>query len=50
MNNLFKFHHFGLALKNLEDAKKFYSSIGYKLSKKYNDRNQKINLILYILK
>tara|TARA_B100001250_G_C19422844_1_gene623985 strand:+ start:184 stop:588 length:405 start_codon:yes stop_codon:yes gene_type:complete len=46
MNNLFKFHHFGLALKNLEDAKKFYSSIGYKLSKKYNDRNQKINLIL----
>ena len=46
MKNLLKFHHFGLALRSLNEAKLFYSKIGYKVSKKYTDNLQKVNLML----
>lgn len=46
LNKYFKLHHFGLALKNFDISKKFYRSLGYKISREYLDHSQGVKIVL----
>ena len=45
LNKYFKLHHFGLALKNFDISKKFYRSLGYKISREYLDHSQGVKIV-----
>tara|TARA_B100000686_G_C16782438_1_gene972872 strand:+ start:661 stop:1080 length:420 start_codon:yes stop_codon:yes gene_type:complete len=42
----FKFHHFGLAIKNSKVAINFYKNLGYTISREYIDKFQRVRLRL----
>lgn len=46
MDNLIKFHHFGLAVKDFEFALRFYSNLNYDFSKPIVDKIQNVELIM----
>ena len=41
-----KFHHFGLGVKRFEEAKKFYSHLGYEIGKNIIEKKQKVEIVL----
>ena len=46
MDNLIKFHHFGLALRDFEVALRFYRNLNYDISKPIVDKIQNVELIM----
>lgn len=40
------FHHFGVAVRQPQDAVKFLSELGYRMSESFFDPNQNVNLIM----
>lgn len=44
--NIFRFHHYGIALVTFKHSLIFYKKIGYTIKKKFSDNRQNVDLIL----